>query len=164
MTRSELGPPSPANIKARLPSYSTIFKGTRVPARKADQLASVGGSGECVQPHSTTTEGGGFFALAESDSVAVSGAGASANSVRLGWSGRHNRILQRWGFPRVSTYTASARILFGYGRLGDVRRAADFPVSIAGIRGKFAAFALRADIPALLRNSALGYSPRDIST
>ena len=44
-----------------------------------------------------------------------------------------------------------ARFRLGDGRLGEVRRAADTPAGFAGRRGKFTAFALEADIPALLR-------------
>ena len=42
----------------------------------------------------------------------------------------------------------------GDGRLGEVRQAAGIPVGIAGNRGRFTAFALGADISALLRKGA----------
>ena len=59
------------------------------------------------------------------------------------------------GIPQVSTYPTSARSKFGDRRLGNVRHAADINVGIAGRRGAFAAFALEANLPALLRGGAL---------
>ena len=55
----------------------------------------------------------------------------------------------------VSTNPSSARLHFGDGRLGEVRRAADIPAGIAENKGKFPAFALDADFPALLRMGAM---------
>ena len=48
----------------------------------------------------------------------------------------------------------SARAKFGNGGIGEVRSAADIKVGISGRRGAFAAFALYADIPTLLRGGA----------
>ena len=102
--------------------------------------------------------------------VAVLDAGAAANLVCFRLLGHHNRILGRNGFPRVPTYPARVRFTFAYGRLGEVRHAADFPVGIATNRGKFTAFASEAGMPALMRKGALeapgGHLefPRSIST
>ena len=108
--------------------------------------------------------------LAESDSIAVSDTGAGPNLVCFSLLQPHNRILRREESPRVSTQLASARFRSGDGGLGEGRRAADTPVGIAGNKGEFAAFALEADIPALLRKGALEARggrldfSRDIST
>ena len=55
----------------------------------------------------------------------------------------------------AQSYPARARFKFGEGRFGEARNAADSPAGIVGGRGKFAAFFLGADIPALLRTGAL---------
>ena len=113
---------------------------------------------------------GGLFLLAESAIVAVLRAGSAANLFCFRILGRHNRILRREGLSRVSTYPASARLKFGDGRLLEVRHAAYIPVGIAGNKGMFSAFALEADIPAVLRKGAYGAPcvqldfSRDIST
>ena len=77
--------------------------------------------------------------------------GATANVVPFSWPGRRNRILEQHGIPKV----AKARFSFGDGRLREVRHAADVPVGIAGNRGMFTAFALEAEIPALLREGVM---------
>ena len=56
---------------------------------------------------------------------------------------------------RVSTYPSSARFRFGDGCHGEVRHPADSPPGIARHTGKFPAFALDADFPALLRKGAM---------
>ena len=48
-----------------------------------------------------------------------------------------------------------ARFKFGGGRLGEVRCAADTKVGMVGRRGALAAFVLKADAPALLRQGAI---------
>ena len=68
--------------------------------------------------------------------------GATANLLRFSWLARHNRILERRGVRRVTTYPSWARFRFGGWRLGAVRHAADIPVGIAGNKGMFTAFAL----------------------
>ena len=90
------------------------------------------------------------------DSAVASDAGATADRVRFCWIARHNRISERRWIPRVATYPPHARFRYGGGRLGEVRRAADFPVGIAGNKGMSTAFALETAIPALLRQGAMG--------
>ena len=75
--------------------------------------------------------------------------------MRFSWLARHNRILDRRGNPRVTTYPSQAGFCLGDGRHGQEHHAADFPVGVAGHRGMFTAFALEADIPALLRKGAM---------
>ena len=90
---------------------------------------------------------------------------ATAIPVCFRWLGFHNRILQLRGYQRVATYSD-----LGDGRPGDVRRAANSSVGIAGNRSTLTAFVLGADTPALLRKGALralGWQPdlsRDISS
>ena len=98
---------------------------------------------------------GGLFLVSESDSAAVSDTGATAGLARFRWLEHYSLILQRGGNRQVTTYPASARFRFGDGHLGEVCRAADIPVGFAGGKGKFATFALDADIPELLRKGAL---------
>ena len=96
--------------------------------------------------------------------------GLPANPVCYKWLGRRNNILVLWGGPRAETYPACARFKFGRGRFGEVRCAAGIPVRIAGNRGKIAALAPNAGIPALLPErglEAVGGQldfPRNIST
>ena len=94
------------------------------------------------QSFSTTSDAGGVFSVSAADSVVVLDTGATANLEK--------------GRRKVSTYTSSARFRFGGGRRGEVRRAADILVGIAGNKGKITAFALGADIPALLGRGAMG--------
>ena len=98
---------------------------------------------------------GGLFLVSREESVVVLNTGATANIASIRWLARHSRILGNYGAPRVTTYSSKARCRFGDGRLGEVRHAADIPLRIAGNKGKHAAFAPDADIPALLRRGAL---------
>ena len=84
------------------------------------------------------------------------GMGAVADLSCFRCLARHNRILERYEIPRATTYPLKARARFGDGRRGEVRRAADMPVGIAGNGDKFTAFELDADIPAFLRKGAMG--------
>ena len=102
-----------------------------VTAQNSGQLARDGEGGNCEESFSTTLDVGGLFVPAESDSVFGLDAGATANLVCFRYLERHDRILQRKGFPRVSSYPASARFKFGDGRLGEVLHA-----GIGGNRGK----------------------------
>ena len=86
----------------------------------------------------------------DADSVVVVGTGAAGNLVSPMRPVRHYSISERWGAPRAGTYPARARSKFGDCRLGQVSRAADIPAGIAGGRGKFTAFGLEAENPALL--------------
>ena len=54
------------------------------------------------------------------------------------------------GITKEAPYPSSARFKFGGGRVGGVKRAVDIKVGIAGRQGAFTAFALDAEIPALL--------------
>ena len=56
-----------------------------------------GGSGNCEQCFSATLHISGLFVIAESDSVVVLGASATANSVCFRSLERHNPILQWMG-------------------------------------------------------------------
>ena len=56
-----------------------------------------GGSGNCEQCFSATLHISGLFVIAESDSVVVLGASATANSVCFRSLERHNPILQQMG-------------------------------------------------------------------
>ena len=104
---------------------------------------------------STTLEINGQFAVSQTDSAAVLGAGATANLVCFEWLDKRNSFLQNLGSPKVMPYPTTARLKFGDGRVGEVRFAADIEVGIAGCRGAFTDFVLDADIPALLCEGAL---------
>ena len=82
-------------------------------------------------------------------------AGAAANLVRFQWRHHHNELLVNKGFPAVTTYPAQATFKFGDGRPGEVCHAADVTAGVAGIEGRFTAFVLDSDIPALLSRGAL---------
>ena len=56
---------------------------------------------------------------------------------------------------KVHLYPSAARFQFGDGRIGEVQYAANVTVGIAGRKGTFTAFAMDAEIPALLRKGAL---------
>ena len=86
--------------------------------------------------------------------MVVSETGATANLARFRWLEHRNRFLEGEGYQKVSTYRSSARFRFGDVRLGGVRHAVDIPVRIAGSTGEVTAFALGANIPALLREGA----------
>ena len=94
--------------------------------------------------------GESFFASHEDSAVALD-TGATANLVCSRWLAHYNRILERRGIPRMSTYPSKARFRFVDGRLGEVRQAADIPLGIAGAQVKFTALAPDADVPVLLR-------------
>ena len=81
--------------------------------------------------------------------------GATANLVRFQWLRRHNELLVRRGFPAATTYQAHATFKFGDGRAGEVCRAADITVGVAGVKGVFTAFVLDSENPALLSKGAL---------
>ena len=98
---------------------------------------------------------GDLFLVPREDSVVALNTSTAANIVRFSWLAYRNRILEGRGAPRVSTYHSKARFRFGDGRLGEVRHAADILVGVAADKGKFAAFALDADIPAFLRKGAI---------
>ena len=72
--------------------------------------------------------------------------------------------------PPAKPYPVCAILKFGDGRMNEVRFATYLLVGTAGGRGKFTAFLMDADTPALLRSGALepsgGHlgSPRNIST
>ena len=95
-------------------------------------------AGRRRQPLPTTLELGGQFAVTQSDDVVVlgAGAGATANLVCFEWLGNHNSFLQKTRFPKVTPYSATARLKFGDGRVGAVKHAADINVGIAGRVGR----------------------------
>ena len=99
-------------------------------------------------------DAGGLFLVSEKGSVVVLDTGATANLVCFRCLDHHNRLAERHGFRRVSTYPQKARFRLGDGRVGNVRHAVDIPAGIAGNTAKLTAFVLRADIPALLREGA----------
>ena len=69
------------------------------------------------------------------DGVAALDPGATANLVRFSRLAHHSSILEKHGFPKVTTYPSEARCRFGDGRPGEVRRAADIPAWNAGNKG-----------------------------
>ena len=91
---------------------------------------------------------GGAFVISQEYSVVVLDTGAAANLVCFRSLAHHNRILERRGIPRVTTYPSQARFRFGDGRLGEVRHAAAISVG-------FTAFVLGGGVPALLRKGAM---------
>ena len=105
----------------------------------------------CEWSPPATLKSDGQCALMDAGRVAGSETGAAANLARVRRLGHRNEISEGKGFPRVTTYPASARFKFGDGRLGEVRCAADTPAGIAGSRCECAGFALEADIPGPLR-------------
>ena len=113
------------------------------------------------QAYATTLDVGGQFISMGADCRAVLDSGDTADITVSKCLGHHSKISQRRGVPRAEAYPARARFkladwaMYGDGRLGDVRCAADFPLGIAGDRGKRSAFVLKTDIPALLRIGAL---------
>ena len=94
---------------------------------------------------------GGHFFCTGGDSVVALETGATANIACFRQSGNRILLSGKRGLPRESTYPACARFEFGNSRRGEVRYAADTPEGHAGCRGTSAAFALEAEIPALLR-------------
>ena len=114
-----------------------------------------GATSECEQSFSTILDVGGFCLAPEKDSAVVLDTGPAANLVCFRWLGRHNRLLEKKGRQRLSTYPSSARFCFGDGRLGEVRHATDTSAGFAGNKGKFSTFVLDSDIPALLRMGAM---------
>ena len=84
-------------------------------------------------PSQSVKDEGIQFSFEKADSVVVP---ESGNLARFRGLARRNRILERRGFLRVSTYPACARFKFGDGRLGEARHAADVPVGTAVIAGR----------------------------
>ena len=121
--------------------------------QKAEHLEDAETESECEQALSTTLNVGGLSLVSKEDSAAALETGATANLARLRCLEQHNQLLGRRGSQWVSTNPSKVRFRLGDGRLGKVRHA-DIPVGIAGNDGGFTAFALDADIPALLREGA----------
>ena len=155
VSESELGSVSPEQGEAPRPSISVISMATPVSTKKANHLRSAGNLSDHEQSFATTSDVDGFFLVADSDSTMVLGTGATANLVCFCWLRPRNRILQRRGSQKVSTYPSSARFRFGNGRLGEVRRPADISAGIPVRKGEITVFVLDADIPTLLRKGAL---------
>ena len=128
---------------------------TPVSAQKADHIGDGDTEGESVQSFATTMDKGELFLVSQENSVALLDTGATANLAFSRWLARHNRILDRYGIERVFTCSSKATFRLGDRRLGEVRHEADIPVGGAGNKGAFTAFALDADISAVLRKGAM---------
>ena len=109
----------------------------------------------CKQSVATAMDAGDAFMVSQEDSVAARASCATADLVCSSWLARRNRILELRGLPREPTCPARARVRFGDGRFGEVRRAAKSPVGITGNKGAFTAFALERGSPASVRNGAM---------
>ena len=152
------GAPSPLRrvIRSSNKPYCSIAMEAPLSVGSSRKPAPGGPDRSREQCFSTTLDIGGQFAASNSDSVAVLGAGATANLVRFKWLDNRIIFLQRQDFPKVMPYSTSARFKFGGGRATEVKHAADIKVGIAWGEGAFAGFVLDSDIPALLRRGVLG--------
>ena len=90
-----------------------------------------------------------------SDSTVIIDTAASANLVGVKWLNNPNATLRSLGRPPAKHKEALASFRYGDGRVGDVHNAAVIPIAIAGYTGQFMAYAVDADIPALLGKQAL---------
>ena len=90
------------------------------------------------------------FSAAEAYSRALLATGATANLACFKRLDRRSSVLKEFGVLPAQQYPARARFEFGEGRLIEVRYAIDVPAGTDGGRGKFTAFLMGADIPALL--------------
>ena len=104
----------------------------QVSAQKVEHLDGEKPEGECEQFSSTTLDVGGMFLVSEDASMVELDSGATANSVCFRCLEHHNRLLERNGRPKVSTYPSSASFRFGGGSHGEVCHAADIPLGVAG--------------------------------
>ena len=98
---------------------------------------------------------GGQLAASQSESAVVLETGTTADLVCYKRLGNRHLFSGKQGFAEAAPYTSAAQFKFGDGRIGEVKRAADFKVVNAGCQGAFAKFVLGAEIPALLRKGAL---------
>ena len=130
------------------PPYSSISMETPVFPHKAES------AGE-TETGDATADAGDVFMAPQADSMVALDTGAAANLVCLSWLARHNRSLERREIPREPAHPSKARFRFRDGRHWEVRHAAGAPVGVAGNKGMFTAFALAAEIPALLRKGAM---------
>ena len=153
--RSDSSPRSEEDWKAHRSSYSTISMRSPVSAQESGLSEREQGGPMGKQSFPTTLDLDCMFVFAEADSVAAFGAGANAHFACSRLLERRNRILERTGLLRVSTYPACARFRFGGGRLGAVRHTADIAVGKANNAGEFTAPAPEAEIPALSLKCAL---------
>ena len=103
---------------------------------------------------SATLEIGGQLVCVRDDSVVALDTGATTNFVRLKRLDNRDSYEQKMRPPKVIPLPTRARSIFGDGRVGEVRYAADIKVGIAGCRGTFTALVFKAEIPALLRKGA----------
>ena len=87
----------------------------------------------------TTVDAMDAFMVPQENSTVALDTGATGKPVCVSRMARCNRVSERHGIPRVTTYPSQARIRFGDGRLGEVRRFADMPAWIAGNEGAFTA-------------------------
>ena len=116
---------------AHRPRYSCISMETPVSAQKAEHIEDGEAERKCERPFSTTIGMGDLFVASTAESVGVLNTGAAASLARLRWLGRRNRLLERCGFQRMSTYPSKARFRSGDGWSGGARHAADIPVGLA---------------------------------
>ena len=140
----------PINPILRLPRKPPMGVGS------PQKLAPSGPARTRVQSFSTAMELGRLFLASPSESAVALGAGATADLVCRKWLANHNAILGKQVLGTAVPYPSSARYKFGDGRIGEVEHESDIEVGNAGRRGAFTAFALDAEIPALLRKGALG--------
>ena len=138
------------------PPYSTISTESPVRLQNDGSFANRENVGKCEQSFSATLGLGGRILCMGEDGMVVLETGSAANPARFRWLGYRNSQLGKQGLPRAPACPACVCFEFGDGRLGQVRRGADVTFGTAGRRGTHTAFALEADIPALLREGALG--------
>ena len=79
---------------------------------------------------------------------------AATNSACFKWLHRHIASRVRFGIPIAGPYPARAKCMFGDGRMGVIRFAADDPVGIASRLGTLTTFLVGADIRTLFCKGA----------
>ena len=124
--------PSPREVPG--PPHPSIRTESPISAHDDESALNAEGTSNCEKSSSATLDMGGQWPCMGAESSVALKTGAAAKLARFWRLAYRNKLLEKHGLSRVSTYPTCARFKFGDGRLGEVRCAADIPARLAGSR------------------------------